>query len=372
MEDKLVTLAIYTFEKAQVLKTILEHEGIEVYIHNVNLIQPIISSGVRVRIKESDLPRALQIIESSQWLKEDVEEAKEKAKRKKKILIPVDFSDYSKKACYFGFNYANSIQAEIILLHTFFTPLSAASIPFGDSITPYQFEDENLFIQINEKARKDMDDLVSHLKTLIESKELPNVQFSNHIEEGVPEEEIIRYSRNEEPVLIIMGTRGKNQKDIDLIGSVTAEVIEMSRIPVFAVPENTPFSKIEEIKRIAFATNFDQKDLVLFDGLMKVVRKFSFEVSFVHVSAKEDAWNEVRLAGIKEYFKKQYPALKSSYHIIDSSDTLTGLDSFIKKEQVDVLALSNHKRNLFSRLFNPSIARKMLFHSDTPLLVLKS
>ena len=29
-----------------------------------------------------------------------------------------------------------------------------------------------------------------------------------------------------------MGTRGKNQKDIDLIGSVTAEVIERSRVPV--------------------------------------------------------------------------------------------------------------------------------------------
>ena len=29
MEDKLVTLAIHTFEKAQILKTMLETEGIE-------------------------------------------------------------------------------------------------------------------------------------------------------------------------------------------------------------------------------------------------------------------------------------------------------------------------------------------------------
>ena len=55
MEDKLVTLAIHTFEKAQILKTMLETEGIEVYIHNVNQIQPVVSAGVRVRIKESDL-----------------------------------------------------------------------------------------------------------------------------------------------------------------------------------------------------------------------------------------------------------------------------------------------------------------------------
>ena len=65
MEDKLVTLAILTYAKAQILKNVLENEGIETYIHNVNQIQPVVSSGVRLRIKESDLPRALKITESS-------------------------------------------------------------------------------------------------------------------------------------------------------------------------------------------------------------------------------------------------------------------------------------------------------------------
>ena len=72
MEDKLVTLAILTYAKAQILKNVLENEGIETYIHNVNQIQPVVSSGVRVRIKESDLPHALKITESSAWLSEEV------------------------------------------------------------------------------------------------------------------------------------------------------------------------------------------------------------------------------------------------------------------------------------------------------------
>ncbi len=370
MEDKLVTLAIYTFEKAQILKTILEDEGIEVYIHNVNLIQPVISAGVRVRIKESDLPRALRIIEGAQWLK-DENEIEKKAEEKKHILIPVDFSDYSMKACYIGFNYASVINADVVLLHTFFTPIYTATMPFGDAITPYPIEDEDMFMRISKKAKKDMNELVASLKQKITEGVLPNIKFSFVLEEGIPEEEIIRYSKEHNPVLIIMGTRGKDQKDVDLIGSVTAEVIETSRVPVFTVPEHTTFTKIEEVKHIAFATNFDQKDLVVFDALMKVIRRFGFIVSFVHVATKEDAWNEVKLVGIKEYFKKQYPSLRANYHIIDSSDTLEGLDSFIKKEQIDILALSSHKRNIFARLFNPSIARKMLFHTDTPLLVLK-
>ena len=63
-KDKLVTVAIHTYQKAQILKSILESEGIEAYIHNVNLLQPMVSAGVRVRINEVDLSRALDIIEN--------------------------------------------------------------------------------------------------------------------------------------------------------------------------------------------------------------------------------------------------------------------------------------------------------------------
>ena len=40
-EDRLITVAIYTYEKAQIIKGILENEGIPVAIQNVNLIQPV-------------------------------------------------------------------------------------------------------------------------------------------------------------------------------------------------------------------------------------------------------------------------------------------------------------------------------------------
>ena len=91
MEEKLVTLAILTYSKAEILKGILESEGIEAYIHNVNLIQPVISAGVRVRIKESDLPHALKIVENSKWLEEVVEdqEDEEEAKKMHKCSFPL-------------------------------------------------------------------------------------------------------------------------------------------------------------------------------------------------------------------------------------------------------------------------------------------
>ena len=144
MEDKLVTLAILTYTKAQILKNVLENEGIETYIHNVNQIQPVVSSGVRLRIKESDLTACnWKSQESSAWLSESIVGEKEtkKGEKSNKILIPVDFSSYSMKACEFAFNLAKTENAEIILLHVYFTPIYASSLPYGD-VFNYQIGDE--------------------------------------------------------------------------------------------------------------------------------------------------------------------------------------------------------------------------------------
>ena len=148
--------------------------------------------------------------------------------------------------------------------------------------------------------------------------------------EGIPEEEILRYSKEYRPRIVIMGTRGKNQKDIDLIGSVTAEVIERSRVPVLAIPENTPFKQLAEAKRIAFITNFDQRDLIAFDSLIAALKPFHFSVSLIHLSDVKDTWNEIKLGGIKEYFQKQYPDLEIHYDVVMNDDFLNSLDNYIK------------------------------------------
>lgn len=371
MEDKLVTLAILTYAKAQILKTILEDEGIETYIHNVNQIQPVISSGVRVRIKESDLPHALKIIESSAWLSEDVVGGKvsQTKSTSNKVLIPVDFSGYSMKACEFGFNYAQNTGAEVVLLHVYFTPIYSTSLPYGD-IFNYQLSDDENVKTILQKVHAELNGLLDKVKEKIASGQFPNVKYMCVLREGIPEEEILRYVKDCCPRIVIMGTRGKNQKDLDLIGSVTAEVIERSRVPVLAIPENTPFRQFSEVKHIAFITNFDQRDLIAFDSLIASFKSFRFSVSLIHLSGIKDTWDEIKLGGIKEYFHKQYSQLDIHYDVVQDDDLLNNLEQYIEKENIDIIALTSYRRNIFYRLFNPSIARKMIFHSDTPMLVL--
>ncbi|MDR1369950.1 MAG: universal stress protein, partial [Dysgonamonadaceae bacterium] len=182
MEDKLITLAIHTFQKAQLLKTMLESGGIEVYLHNVNLIQPVVSSGVRVRIKESDLPAALKIIETTNIFNEEQDNGTRI--QTKTILIPVDFSQYSKQACEIGFDYAAKVGAEVILLHAYFTPYFPSTISLNDTFS-YQTQDEATVATLAEKAKKDFEEFTQFVQSELDSGNWPKVKFSTILIDGL-------------------------------------------------------------------------------------------------------------------------------------------------------------------------------------------
>lgn len=373
MEEKLVTLAILTYSKAQILKNVLENEGIESYIHNVNLIQPVISAGVRVRIKESDLPRALKIVEESAWLSEEVGPEKERKHYSNKILVPVDFSDYSMKACEFGFNFAAEIHAEVVLMHVYFSPVYMPSLQYATEGFGLPVEPEMGIKHVLDTVHNQLNSLTDRIKEKIEAGEFPDVKCSCLLREGVPEEEIIQYARSEKPLIIIMGTRGQGEKEMDLIGSVTAEIIDRSPTFVYAIPKGAQQKNFREIRKVAFITNFDQRDLMAFDSLITTFKDYNFEISFLNLNSdvQKRTWNEIKLAGIKEYFKKQYPQLSIGYDVIPEDNLLANLDGYVKSNGIDVLCISNYKRNVFARLFNLSIARRMIFHTQTPILVIK-
>ncbi|MBK5195532.1 MAG: universal stress protein [Proteiniphilum sp.] len=368
-DEKMVTVAIHTYEKAHILKSVLESEGITAVIHGIKMIQPVIPGNVRVRINESDLPRALLIIEKVDFSSQlDSDELKE---TKKEVLIPVDFSDYSLTACEFGFRLAQDLDCTVMLLHAFFTPFYPASVPFGDSFT-LQATDKDIYKDVKAKTEKEMANLVKKIENEITSGSLPNVPYKTALVEGLPEEEIISYSKKMKPTAIVMGTRGRNAKDLDLIGSVTAEVMEGCRTPIFAIPEGTTLRGLSEMKNLVFLTNFQEREFKAFDIMMKFLKPYPLKIYLAHIAKKEDVWNEIKLSGIQKRFSELYPQLQTEYKLIDQNDGMEeSLEKFVEQNKIDLISLSSSRRNIFARMFNPGIARRMLFHSDTPLLVIK-
>ena len=362
MDDKLVTLAIRTYQRAQMIKAILEESGIETAIHNLNLEHPEMAVGVRVRIKESDLPRALKIVEEmeSAWEQDQPKDITQQ------VLIPIDFSDQVPKAIDFAFHFADTLAAEVVFLHVYFSP--AFTISSNNDLSTYSISDSELLRRIISSANADVENMTNLINKRIDNGELPDISFSFELKEGVPEDQILDYCKKNTPALVVMGTHGKKLTN-ELIGSVTAEVMESCVSPVFAVPIQMNMQLPNEIQRIAFLTNFDQKDLIAIDRAISLFASDKLEMYFVHASDKNEAWSEVMLAGIKSYFSNHYPNLITNYALLGANDNLELLENYLANQKIDVLAFNTRRRNIFARLFHPGLAYKLVLHSDTPLLV---
>lgn len=380
-EEKLITLAIHTFEKAQILKTMLETEGIEVYLQNVNQLLPVVSAGVRVRIKESDLPKALGLIEDSNWnrqeLKEELNTLDHYVEGKPigavpYVLVPVDFSDFTPNVVAVAFHFAVRRNLEVILLHACYVQLVTSPLMFFGEVQAIPSKGELSNHKELERSIKKMEQLEKEIKASIEKGELPKVTFQTLVRSGVAEEIILSIARQAPPIAIVMGTRGKSRRSEDLIGSVAAEVIDRAKVPVFIVPEETPVTDLAKIKNVGVATSFDQRDFVLFDRMMHLMKPNTPTYRLFNISRSAKEWSDLELRAMSEYHKVHYPNSTIEFSKLDDGDFSEALNSFIAEKEIGLVVVNTYRRNLFARFFNPGMARRMLFHAGTPLLVMHS
>lgn len=377
----LVTLAIHSYQKAQILKTLLEDAGIEASLHNVNQLLPVVSAGVRVRIKEKDLPRALSLIEETNWQREElyselnwVDRKTEGAKEAESpyVLLPVDFSDYTPKVCRVGFFFAKRRNLRVVLVNAYFSQFfTAAPMLLGD-VTGYQSARELNIKREFDKAKAKMSALKDELTRQIKEGDLPDVPFDTVLKDGAPDEVVLSLAKEQPPVAIVMGTRGKSQRSEDLLGSVAAEVLDSAKVPVLIVPEKVAISDLSDVETVGVATSFDQRDLVLFDRMMMLMKPISPKYRLFNISKRMEEWGEVELKAMMEYHKQHYPESDISFTKLDEGDFNEALQKFIEEEKIGMIVVNTYRRNLFARFFNPGMARRMLFHTTMPLLVMHS
>ena len=163
-DNRLITLAIHTYDKAVALKNILESEGVIAILNNVNLENPTISSGIRVRIYEKDLPLALRIVENPEIFTNSTKNEDDNI-----ILVPVDFSEYSYRASLIAFKLAAIHKFQINFLHSYIAQ---------NPIDKFQYTEEDFETKTStESIKKTAED---ELKQFSIKRENKNWSYSAH------------------------------------------------------------------------------------------------------------------------------------------------------------------------------------------------
>lgn len=173
-----------------------------------------------------------------------------------------------------------------------------------------------------------------------------------------------------------MGTKGSDHNETNALGSVTANVIEMVNIPVLTIPKDAVYKETSKLNHVAFCTNFSQRDLLSFDSLIKFVTHSNSNprITLLHFNQykKDKLLSDDKIVKVQEYITKLYPNFDISYKLIDADDTFESVGRYLEEENIDLIALNTARRNIFVRIFVPSVSRKLLARVKTAMLVLRT
>ena len=136
----------------------------------------------------------------------------------KKILVPVDGSDYSMRAAKYAAELAKLMSGEIVLMHCH------KSFPVVLGEPHFQ----NAINKIMEKSNK----LVEPYRKLFQE---TGTSFIERILEGPAANAICEVAKLEKLDMIIIGSRGRNKLEGLLLGSCTQRVLNMAPCPVLVI-----------------------------------------------------------------------------------------------------------------------------------------
>jgi len=288
----------------------------------------------------------------------------------RKILVPVDFSEASLRACNYAIGLAGKLKAEIKLLHVYYNPIVDIA-PF-DTSHAYQINLVNYLHETEQNARHQLVNLVKDLKA--KTKKLnPDLKISYSLSNGLPAEEIVATSHKFKPGLILIGTRGIGNQTGGFLGSVTVKLIQKTKTPVLAIPEQSKFSSLDKFKNVLYATDFDKTDHLAISRLINILHPFGINLHFVPVSIGiKKSWDQYKMDSLKNFLTHEFQKSPLIFNIVISDDVINGLETYIRNNSIDVIALNNHDRNLLSGLFTPSITKKVMARINKPLFVFKA
>lgn len=216
-----------------------------------------------------------------------------------------------------------------------------------------------------------------HLQNVSGRLSSEGLRVRTRVVEGFPANQILEVAKKEKATLIAMSTHGRTGISRWVFGSVTEKVLRASPIPVLAIPsflgvggdavprraEELPFRKI--LAPIAA----EEMSLEVLPPLAEFARRFGSTVRLLHVCDGPECavpTHEMRVA-----FERLRAEGVPAEPLLQQGDAAVRILQTCREEGADLIAMTTHGRSGVSRWLMGSVAEKVLWASNVPLLVVR-
>ena len=145
----------------------------------------------------------------------------------KTLLVPVDFSENSRKAVIYAVRIAQRNNSSLLLLHVVEPPQFVRQLTPDYSIASYEE-----MRKVCEPSRRQSEENLVRLSRDVQDANVV-VETSQRI--GTPYEEIVKEAKHKQVDLIVIATHGYTGLDHFLLGSTAERVVNIAPCPVLVV-----------------------------------------------------------------------------------------------------------------------------------------
>jgi len=277
----------------------------------------------------------------------------------KKILVPIDFSQYSNNAMYVAADIARQSGATLELLHV--NLAAVYSVPFSEYTTG-----ANLIVE-DDKYDESANNLLEKLKMeLLAMPSFADLDIKTRVEEGYLHTSLRNVAKEEDIDLIVMGTRGSSGMEEFLVGSNTEKVIRTAACPVLAVPEHI---KQFALKMVLLPSTLKSDQHGVFHYLAQWEKIFDFHVKVLYLNNPSGLPTDGSAEAQKNRLAETAGLKKTD--VIVTSGTFFEDNAILVAADIcnaDLIVMATHQRQGLSHLLFGSITEDTVNHSRIPVL----
>ncbi len=278
-----------------------------------------------------------------------------------KVLVPYDFSNQASNALDFSIKIGEMMDnIHIEVLHVMEVPTQTSFGTMGGDTIP-DLENQMFFIELMEKRKQDIEDLKAKYADR-------SFSFEAKIKLGNAFQGISESINEEDPDLVVMGSKGASGMEEVLIGSNTEKVVRTASCPVVTVKQATDPA---DIKKVVFASDFSDDTPEVAARIKRFQHILGAQLYLVYVNTPGNFETSRESVERIQNFVSRYEIENAKAEVYNSRSEESGIIEFAQDIDADLIAMTTHGRTGFLHLVTGSIAEDVVNHAKRPVWTLK-
>jgi nucleotide-binding universal stress UspA family protein len=290
---------------------------------------------------------------------DSLHENQKKTMKRKKILVPIDFTEVSILGLKTSVEIATQIKADLNLLHIIrdHSNVGFQAIADMQASAKQVSEQEHFMIEWIKKRSKDLKDLMDQHRSSA-------LIMNPFLEFGSFTDQFKKHLKDNPPDLVVMGTSGETSFSEFFTGNHATKAIRIADVPVLAVKEYIPLMNMDKILILVSLKKYDKQKVGL---IKKFAGLLDLKVLVGHVKeykdlVKDDIYSEL------QKFARDNDLQNGEIQIIGKGEKVEAVQHFVEQNDVKIIAsISEGDKGLVRMIFG-SDTEQFLNKIDKPLL----